>query len=178
MKFFNVFILCCGRCGSLTFSMACSHINNYTSGHETKTGVIGKDRIFYKNNHIEIDNRLCWFLNRIDNCYNNNPFYVHLIRNKEDCVRSLKKGPRRIILAYAEILQRNKGSAEELSFDYYDLINENISKFLENKTNKMIFKLENAKNDFIKFWNNIKAEGDLDKSLNEWDVKYNETIKK
>ena len=35
----NVFILNTGRCGSRTFARACAHITNYTSAHESRSGL-------------------------------------------------------------------------------------------------------------------------------------------
>ncbi len=43
----NVFVLTTGRSGSLTFAEACRHISNYSSGHETRVGLIGAERLAY-----------------------------------------------------------------------------------------------------------------------------------
>jgi hypothetical protein len=53
----NIFVTGTGRCGTTTFSKAYSHIKNYTSGHETKAGIINRK---YPNNHIEVDPHLFW----------------------------------------------------------------------------------------------------------------------
>lgn len=55
----NVFVLCTGRCGSMTFAEACSHAVNYTTGHES-----GRHRRYdlkYPADHIEVDNRFPQF---------------------------------------------------------------------------------------------------------------------
>ncbi len=54
----DVFVLCTGRCGSTTFIKACAHITNYTAAHESRTGLLGSDRLDYPGKHIEADNRL------------------------------------------------------------------------------------------------------------------------
>ena len=67
----NVFILCTGRCGSMSISRACKELDNYTSGHETRITKLGDERINFPENHIEADNRLAWFLGRLDEKYGN-----------------------------------------------------------------------------------------------------------
>ena len=84
----NVFILCTGRSGSKSLTLACKHITNYTVGHETMAREIGNRRLEYPTNHIEADNRLSWFLGRLDATYGNKAFYVHLKRTKESTVNS------------------------------------------------------------------------------------------
>ncbi|MCS3662077.1 hypothetical protein [Salinibacter ruber] len=76
----NVFVLCTGRCGSTTFARACEHIENYSAAHESRAGKI-KGRVNYPARHIEVDNRLSWFLGRLDEVYGDDLFYVHLRRN-------------------------------------------------------------------------------------------------
>ena len=62
----NVFVLNTGRCGSVTFIEACRHIHHYSAAHESRATYIGEQRLAYAANHIEADNRLCWFLGRLD----------------------------------------------------------------------------------------------------------------
>ena len=83
----NVFILNTGRCGSSTFIKACHHITNYTSGHETMSSQVLDARLGYSENHIEADNRLSWFLGRLDQKFGSEAFYVHLSRDKSATVR-------------------------------------------------------------------------------------------
>src|SRR5262245_39334592 len=84
----NVFILNTGRCGSTTIIKACSYITNYTAAHESRTGLVGPDRLDYPPNHIEADNRLSWFLGRLERTYGNDAFYVHLKRQDAATARS------------------------------------------------------------------------------------------
>jgi hypothetical protein len=173
----NVFVLCTGRCGSMTFTRACNHATNYTAGHETRRTYVGGQRIAYPDDHIEADNRLSWFLGRLDETYGDTAFYVHLTRNRERTARSYvtwhEKG---IIRAYREgILMGCPSYIREMDvcLDYCDTVNSNIRAFLKDKTKKMEFRLEIAKDDFRQFWNRIGAEGDLDAALAEWDVSHN-----
>lgn len=174
----NVFILNTGRCGSTTFIMACEHITNFTSAHESRCDRLGEDRLAYPENHIEADNRLSWFLGRLDNHYGDKAIYVHLMRNSHDTASSYAKRlfPGGIIPAYRKgILQHLPDDISDMSvsLDYYDTVNSNIEHFLKDKTRKMEFNLENAKEDFKKFWELVGAEGDLEAALAEFDIPYN-----
>lgn len=178
----NVFVLCTGRCGSTTFSKAASHIENFTSAHESRTHFLGNDRFNYSVNHIEADNRLSWLLGRLDKHYGNNAYYVHLQRNTLDTARSfVKRFDYGIMKAYrSEILMnapRKLADVDQLDFcvDYCETVNTNIQNFLANKTNVMPFYLETAKKDWHVFWNWIGAVGDFDASLTEWDTLHNQS---
>lgn len=183
----NVFILCTGRSGSTTFVKACSHITNYSSGHETRTKLNGVDRFSFPENHIEGDNRLSWLLGQLDGHYGNDAFYVHLIRKKEGVAGSYMKrwkGSSSIIKAYtAGIKMRrpqklNKEQKYQYCLDYYDTINKNIEFFLRDKSNKMVIRLEEIENGFEEFWSKIGAEGDYEKARQELRVKHNATKKR
>jgi hypothetical protein len=106
----NVFVLCTGRCGSVTFSKACSHITNFTSGHESRRKEWGAARLAYPDNHIETDNRLAWLLGRLDATYGRDARYVLLTRNEDDVVESFVRkdadaaGIGQIVTAYHEAI--------------------------------------------------------------------------
>lgn len=173
----NVFILNTGRCGSATFIKACNYISNYSSGHETRSRYLGKARLDYPENHIEADNRLSWFLGRLDERYGDDGVYIHLKRNRDDTARSYaKRYPHSIIKAYRQaILMQAKGRTDPLSIclDYCDTVEKNIELFLKDKTKKMEFILENAEQDFVEFWELIGAEGDKEKAIAEFEFRYN-----
>ena len=175
----NVFVLCTGRCGSHTFIEACSHITNYTAGHETRSRFLGEERLNYGPNHIEGDNRLAWFLGRLDKMYGDDAFYVHLTRNRLRNGASLGRYMHMGILkAYTNgILMRSSYQNDPLEFglDFYDNVNMNISMFLKDKSHKMNFTLENGAEDFRIFWDKIGAQGDLDAALAEWSRTYNKS---
>jgi hypothetical protein len=177
----NIFILCTGRCGSHTFIKACKHINNYTSSHESRSPLLGNNRLKYPQNHIEADNRLSWFLGRLDEIYGDNAVYVHLVRNRTHTGQSLSRYMHMgIMKAYTNgILKRSsyRNDPLEISLDYYDNVNKNINAFLKDKTHKMIFTLENASKDYRIFWDLIGAEGDLEAALQEWERQYNPSRK-
>ena len=173
----NIFILNSGRCGSTTFIRACSHINNYTALHESRCGLLGAERLNYPDNHIEADNRLSWFLGRLDQKYGDEVFYVHLNREREATAESFAKRENfGIMQAYRDgVLLELEGepTANEIALDYLDTIETNIECFLKDKNNTMEFKLESAQQDFTTFWQRIAAQGDLDAALAEWGQRYN-----
>lgn len=173
----NIFILNTGRCGSTTFIKACHHISNYTALHESRATLIGKERLNYPINHIEADNRLSWFLGRLDRQYADSAFYIHLSRDLSKTVNSFAQRENYgIMQAYREgiLLGGEDGqSATDIAHDYIDTVESNIEFFLQNKNNKMSFSLESAKDGFRLFWEMIGAEGELDKALSEWDINYN-----
>lgn len=174
----NVFVLSTGRCGSTTFARACGHIRNYTVAHETHMKDLGTVRIAYPDRHIEVDNRLSWFLGRLDEKYGNGAFYVHLWRDREATAQSYARRNwlGYILFAYARGIY--VGMEDELDWvavarDYHDTVNANIRLFLKDKTRKMDFPLEQATALFPQFWARIGAKGDLPAALAEWSVAYN-----
>ncbi len=174
----NIFILNTGRCGSTTFIKACKHITNFSSAHESRCDLLGGERLAYPDNHIEADNRLSWFLGKLDKHYGDDAVYIHLKRNNSYTAASYAKRlfPGGIIPAYRKgILQQLPDDVSDLSvsLDYCDTVNSNIELFMKDKTRKMDFKLENAKENFQKFWDLIGAEGELEAALAEFNIIYN-----
>jgi hypothetical protein len=180
MRFQNVFVLCTGRCGSVTFAQAASHITNATAGHETRSHVIGSQRMAYPTQHIEVDNRLSWVLGRLDQTYGRSAFYVHLTRDPKAVAASFAaRHDRGIMGAYAQNIMmganRKNPDATPVAFaeDYVETITANITHFLRDKPSKMRFRLEHAAQDMAQFWREAGAEGDLIAASAEWDIKHN-----
>lgn len=172
----NVFVLCTGRSGSTTFTRACRHLTNYTSGHETRFGRLGDDRLEYPLDHIEADNRLSWLLGRLDRAYGDSAFYVHLRRDPEETARSFDKrwGIREGILsAYDTAILLHNQPGLDVCRDLVDTVNSNIELFLRNKTQTMTIELREVDSQFPVFLDRIDAEGDLDAAMGEWVVQHN-----
>ena len=176
-KLMNIFILSTGRCGSTSFIKASQHIDNYSAAHESRSTCIGQDRLDYPSNHIEADNRLSWFLGKIDKKYGDQAFYVHLTRDTSQTVASFSKRENfGIMQAYKEgiLLGGDKAqTTNEIALDYIETVESNKVTFQKHKSNKMKFNFESAKEDFQQFWERIGAEGDFEKALLEWDVMHN-----
>jgi hypothetical protein len=177
----NIFILTTGRAGSVAFIAACQHIQNFTAAHESRTNLIGASRLAYPTHHIEADNRLSWFLGRLDQRFGNTAMYVHLTREREAIASSyLKRYDYKtgIVRAYREgVLLGDTSTLKpiDICLDYVDTVNENIRHFLKDKSNKMDIHLESITSDFPLFWEKIHAEGDLEAAMNEWKTPRNES---
>ena len=184
MKFNNVFILSPGRCGSMTIIKACSHIQNYTSRHESGRTLASHEKynLKYPTNHIESDNRLSWFLGSIDRIYGNSAFYLKLERNRLKIIESYlkrKKYNQGIVPAFAiNIFQQKKWDISNEGYKwavkhYVNTVYDNIDYFLHNKSNKLDLDIDNPSEKFHEFWGKISAEGNIDDALNEFIKKYN-----
>lgn len=173
----NVFVLNAGRCGSTTWIRACAHIDNYTSGHESRAHLSGPTRLAYPPQHIEADNRLSWFLGRLDQCYGDDAFYVHLMREREPAVASFaRRDAFGIMQAYRNgiLLDADPAiTAEQIAADYLDTVEQNIRLFLRDKTRHMSARLETLHRDFGTFWSAIDAQGDRAAALAELDTRHN-----
>ena len=173
----NVFILNSGRCGSTTWIRACSHIRNFSAGHESRTALTGAERLAYPTNHIEADNRLSWLLGRLDRTYGDRAFYVHLRRERAACAHSFAR--RRhfgILRAYAEDILLGAPAELDplaLAYDYLETVEQNIRAFLRDKRHVMEAHLEHIERDFLRFWDAIGAEGDREAALAELRVRHN-----
>lgn len=164
----RIFVVCTGRCGSVTFSKACSHIENYSVGHESHNGIVGN--FCYADNHIEVDPRLAYHLPILMQKYPD-ALYIFLRRERKSCIESLAK--RKSLVHYAKFHFGATKNLERAAEIYYDNTNLLIEKLLAGKcVNVWLEKMETT---WPKIWKMIKAEGDFEKSWKEWQVKYNES---
>lgn len=179
-RFENIFVLCTGRCGSTTFQKACSHIKNYTVSHERNMSNIN-DRFRYPKYHIEIDNRLVWFLGSLDKIYGKKPFYVHLFRNKTETAKSFapRRGPRNILLNFARgICFQKEYKNLPMAMKLVETVWDNIELFLRDKPNKIAIDIDNPEREFRQFWTKINAKGNFEKAREEFNWKYNVGVTK
>jgi len=146
--------------------------------------MLGRERLNFPVNHIEADNRLTWFLGRLEKTYGDDAVYVHMKRDAgavaESFVKRYDNGG--IMRAYRTggILMDLPEQADPLrvAMDYCDTVNSNIEAFLSNKTKKMEFRLETGKEDFVAFCQLIGAEVDMDAALAEFDNTHNASAKR
>lgn len=176
-KFKNVFVLCTGRCGSKSIINALQYANNYTAGHESKATALGAERLNFGENHIEADNRLSWFLGRLDQTYGADAMYIHLKREEDSLVKSINArwGPFTILRAYTYGILKTQGRGIEYAKDYCKTINENILCFLKDKPHQIEMKTENLALDFEKLWTTLEIEGNFSKAMQEINKKHNTT---
>lgn len=169
-KQMRVFVTGTGRCGSVCFKSACLHMDNYTVGHETWCGLME-----YPDNHIEINPQFRHALYHLIRKYPD-AYYVHLIRNKEDCVKSLVKLNNGSVveayrLLYPTIIEND--SLEAAAERFWEAENEIIRLQLQLADNRTTLHLETIKDDWRAFWQWIGAEGNYPASLAEWDTPKN-----
>lgn len=175
----TIFVLCAGRCGSTTFAQACRHMTNYTAGHETRSHLVGPARLAYPDAHVEVDNRLAWFLGRLDQAYGARAAYVHLTRDRLATARSFRaRYGSGIIGAYqSAILMGLDAEADplEVCLDYVDTVTANVAAYLRERPRVWRVRVETAAVDFARFWHGIGAEGDLEAARLEWTIRHNAT---
>lgn len=174
----NVFVLCTGRCGSVTFVEACQHISNYSAAHESRCDLLGEARLAYPENHIEADNRLSWFLGRLDERFGDDAFYVHLRRNDRAVAQSFaRRYSSGMMQAYGGdgIVKGLLSTSDpvKVGLDYCTTVNANIRLFLKDKSRHLTIDLEEFEDGFSRFWSAIGAEGDYDAAIEALGVAHN-----
>jgi hypothetical protein len=173
----NIFVLCTGRSGSMTFAKACSHITNYTSAHESRFNLVGDDRLDYPSGHIEADNRLSWMLGSLERKYGKQAFYVHLTRESELVAASYLErwnDESSLMKAFwSGIVPSHPKPSIVVARQMVEVVTDNIALFLKDKPNFMQIRIEDGFSAFPEFWSRIGAEGDLKQALKEWEVRYN-----
>lgn len=176
----NVFVLCTGRCGSMTLSRAAAQLSNWSAGHESRTHLTGAARLAYPPRHVEVDNRLVWLLGRLERDWGDAAAYVHLTRDPEATAQSfvrrrhqgILKGYREAILARSA--RRNPGALPiDFARDYVDTATENIRHFLRDKSHVLPMRLESLSEDWPRFCDWIGAEGDLQAAATEIATRHN-----
>lgn len=183
----RIFVLCSGRCGSMTFIRAAKHIRNFTAGHESRWRMKSVDlKLRYPDNHIEADNRLAWMLGRLGETFApDEVLYVHLYRDSGSCgesyakrtEQSLTEAWNRHIMALQKVDRTAEPDRVRLATDMVDTVNANIREFLRFRPAPLLsfnFPLDGWEVAWPMFWNRIKADGDFEASLAEWQVRHNE----
>lgn len=168
----NVFVLCTGRCGSSTFARACRHIDNYTVGHETAKGY----DLEYPQQHVEVDNRLAWFLGRLAGRYPR-AYYVHLLRNREEVAGSFaRRGaaePAKLLHGFMRSIKqgRTAGLLAE-AFELVDTVDANLREFLQHRPHVTV-RIEDPAEPLKRMWREIRARGDLAAAMAALDETHN-----
>lgn len=171
----RVFVLNTGRCGSVTLSKAFGHLTNFTTGHETRMGEVGPCRLDYPDRHVEVDNRLAWFLGGLEQRYGAEPLYVHLRRDPEAVAASFnERWDRGIMRAFGTgIVFPPLPEGMDGARFYVETVTTNIEAFLRDKPHQVTVWLENAADWFPALWERIGGQGDCDAALAEFGVRHN-----
>lgn len=179
----NVFVLGTGRCGTVTLAKACEHISGFSTGHETRARQIGDARFDYPSDHIEVDNRLSWFLGGLGRRFDDDStLYVHLVRDRSAVVESFERrwdSPFRasIIRAFGHgIVSRSTDwsldERREVCGFYVDTINQNVAEFVAGRQS-IELQLELLDEQFVPFAERIGGRVDADAALAELRVHHN-----
>lgn len=180
----NVFILCTGRTGSVSFIKACKKLTNFTASHESKSHLNGAQRFNFPDQHIEADNRLVWDLGRLDQHYGKDAFYVHLTRDPDKISQSFEKRvyyPNSMIKTYCDGIKKKpteKLSKDEIKGYSQDLVKNieaSIAFFLKDKPLQMKIDIDQINTEFPEFWTAIQGEGKLELALEELNKKHNQS---
>jgi hypothetical protein len=182
----NIFVLCTGRCGSMTMAEACKHATNYTAAHESPLLRYG---LVYPDNHIEVNNRLTWFMGLLDKLY---PAarYVHLTRDPDAVAISHAKHcarqPARIIEAWRNSLRmgwlKKQGHSERGILtdcrEYVEAVTTLIDVFLrapmQNGKPREFINIDiNTPADFARFWDWADCEGDFKAAMTAFITPHN-----
>lgn len=172
----RIFVLCTGRCGSMTFAETCKHIKNYSSAHEPP---ISRTYIDYPDNHIVVDNKLIWLAPTLLKKYPCT-YWVHLRRSREHVFKSYStnKGYHTII-SFMQLVPffRKQAALDnwEFSVNYYlTVVQDQIENFLKGipSKRKSTVDIEFAST-FKNFWEDINAEGNLEEALVTFSQKHN-----
>lgn len=179
----RVFVLNTGRCGSVTFANACGELTDFSVGHESRAHLAGDDRLDFPQRHIEVDNRLSWFLGELDERYGDEPLYVHLRRDPEQVARSFARrwdsgDPAGVVTAFAgALVKRRTPWPQEQRLEvcryYVRTVTANIETFLADKTRQMTVWLDEADEWFPLFWERVGGTGDFDAALKRFEVRHN-----
>ncbi len=169
----NVFVLCTGRCGSKTFAAACKHnITNYTASHESgpfRTTQFLDDLVFhYPPNHIEVDNALTLFAPILARQYGSGAYFVHLLRNADDCIDSLaqRRCSRRMYGLLFGKKAAPKHTERRRANVYYRVCNSILERLMDGVSGTTVH-IETPERGFSEMWESIGAEGDYDKALRD-----------
>jgi hypothetical protein len=179
----NVFVLGTGRCGTVTFARACEHIGGFTAGHETRARQIGDARFDYPADHIEVDNRLSWFLGGLGRRFDDDStLYVHLTRDRSAVVESFERRwdsafRASIIRAFGHgIVSRSVDwsldERREVCGFYVDTVNQNVAEFVAGRQS-IALQLELLDEQFVPFAERIGGRVDADAALAALRIRHN-----
>lgn len=168
----NVFVMGTGRCGTTTFAKACNCFKGFTSKHESK---VKNNDLVYPNNHIESDPHLFWHLPNLVSKYPD-ALYIHIIRERDACIRSLSKRPSLYSYAYiTELSKRKKTDLNKIAERFYDFVTGCLCSFFKGNghLDYMEIDLPPTKDQWREFHEKIGSPNGYKESLKHWNRRYN-----
>lgn len=167
----NCFVVGTGRCGTSSFYQAAKHIKGWTAGHETAATYVGP--LVYPKKHIEVNAQLVY---RIPSLLREYPEarWVHLIRDRDACIRSLAVEAFETMQAFAYhwFQTRNHHAVPAAAEAFYDQTNELISTLLPNA---FVIRIEELQERWTEFcsWLGVSCAGTV---VSEFSRAYNPGI--
>ena len=165
----RVFVLTAGRTASQTVALACEHIEGMSAAHESRRRMI-EQRLDYPDNHIEVDNRLAWFLGSLERLYDDTDTFYVFLRRDPDLVASsyIKRWHITVSIVrafYHGILMcRNEKPTEDEKLAsarlFVQTVEDNISAFLSRRSHYAVINTETLEQDFLAFMETAGLEGD------------------
>ena len=168
----RVFVTGTGRCGTTTFSKACSIFKNLTCSHESQSS---HNNLKYKDNHIEVDPRLFWHLPNLIEKYPD-ALFIHLQRDRESCVGSLEKRPSlKNYALFTEAIIPSTYNRRESAEKYYDFCTKFVDCILTTAKNSRKITLIPTTEVWKDFCSYVGEEEMFDVSYKYWTLKYNKS---
>lgn len=123
-------------------------------------------RLDYPDGHIEVDNRLAWFLGPLDRMFGDAAVWVHLVRDPGRVAASFARRPAppgSLLHGFTHGILGRTGVGDRAAAArlMVDTINTNIAGFLAGKERVVTVPIEAPHDPFDTLWNLIGAEGDL-----------------
>ena len=138
--------------------------------------MFGDERLGFADHHIEVDNRLAWFLGRLEEKYGDEGFYVHLIRDEQTVAASYDQRWHHqgsLVQSFDQGILRNKWPHDNAAQELVRTINENIRGFLRDKSHWITIDINQIEQQFPEFARRIHAKGEIADALAEFSQRHN-----
>jgi hypothetical protein len=179
----RVICLTTGRSGSSTLAAALGHATNFTVGHETRSSESILKRVAFPDGHIEVDNRLAWFVGHLADLFGESSEVVWVYLSRDPALVAKSYSTRihstGIVRAYARGIRKDSSDLTHvdwynLSLEMVEVINRNIELLLSSVKGPVIrIAIESPERGFTDLWKTAAIEGDLNAALKELRVNHN-----
>lgn len=174
----NIFIISPGRTATYAMSKAFSNVSDYTCAHESRVGFFNDQRINYPDNHIELDNRLSFYLPQLTRKYSKkNSLLVIVNRDRNSIAKSYNKRWRKINImkAFSQGIHMNdlQSNNIDVCLAYVNYIYETIDYFKPQWDNVLEIEFSDLNFGIEQILKKINKINDLENVLEEMKNKSN-----